>query len=398
MAQFPPNDDLKPPNNMPKGRSMTDRQARVSMYNGNTLKLGLFGANCSNGRAMTTAPERWLADWDSCEKLAELSDEVGIDFLLPIGRWKGYNGATDHQGSTLESVTWACGLLARTKRITVFATVHAPLINPVMAAKEFVTADLIGRGRFALNVVIGWNETEFKMFGIEKRAEHSERYEYGQEWLDAIKRMWGPEEEFDFIGKHLDLRGLRLKPKPYGGTAPLIMNAGVSPTGRDYALRNCDALFSAKRYADLGEAAKEVVELKTAGRAMGRDIGLYTVGEVVCRPTRKEAEDYFHYWTEEAVDWGAVDYMLSLKGVKREADPVRYDTMRKALVHGQSGITMVGTPDDVADELARISAAGFEGIGFSFLNYLAELPYFAQEVLPRLHRKGLRESAPGLPA
>jgi alkanesulfonate monooxygenase SsuD/methylene tetrahydromethanopterin reductase-like flavin-dependent oxidoreductase (luciferase family) len=78
--------------------------------------------------------------------------------------------------------------------------------------------------------------------------------------------------------------------------------------------------------------------------------------------------------------------------VRREADPERYDRMRKALVHGQSGFPMIGSADDVTEELARISAAGFDGIGFSFVNYLNELPYFAAEVLPRLQKLGVRES------
>jgi alkanesulfonate monooxygenase SsuD/methylene tetrahydromethanopterin reductase-like flavin-dependent oxidoreductase (luciferase family) len=371
-------------------------QERIAMYNHNRLKLGLFGANCSNGRAMTRLPERWPADWDSCQELAELADSVGIDFMLPIGRWKGYQGETDHQGATLESITWACGLLARTRWMTVFATVHVPLLNPVIAAKQMVTADLAGHGRFGLNIVVGWNDDEFKMFGIEQR-EPAARYEYGQEWIDAVKRMWGTEEEFDFDGKYLKLKAVRAKPKPYGGTRPLIMNAGVSPTGRAYALRNCDALFTAVRYESLQQAAGEVVRMKAAGAALGREIGVYTVGEIVCRPTRKEAEEYFRYWTEEMPDWGAVDHMLQLKGVRREADPERYDRMRKALVHGQSGFAMVGSPDDVADELARISGAGFDGIGFSFVNYLKELPFFAQEVLPRLMRRGLREGRAGAP-
>ena len=173
------------------------------------------------------------------------------------------------------------------------------------------------------------------------------------------------------------------------------MNAGVSQTGRDYALRNCDALFTAVRYPTLEQAAREVTEMKAAGRAFGRDIGVYTVGEIVCRQTRAEAEEYFRYWTEEAADWGAVDYMLELKGVRRDADPDRFDRMRKALVHGQSGFPMIGSADDVAQELARISAAGFDGIGFSFVNYLNELPYFAAEVLPRLQKFGVRESRRG---
>ena len=81
-------------------------------------------------------------------------------------------------------ITWACGLLGATKRITVFGTVHAPLFHPLIAAKEFVTADHIGEGRFGLNIVAGWNEGEFEMFGVEQRA-HDERYEFAQEWIDG---------------------------------------------------------------------------------------------------------------------------------------------------------------------------------------------------------------------
>ena len=58
------------------------------------------------------------------------------------------------------------GLLASSKRITVFGTVHAPLFNPIIAAKMMMTADHIGQGRFGLNIVCGWNEDEFEMFGV----------------------------------------------------------------------------------------------------------------------------------------------------------------------------------------------------------------------------------------
>jgi alkanesulfonate monooxygenase SsuD/methylene tetrahydromethanopterin reductase-like flavin-dependent oxidoreductase (luciferase family) len=58
---------------------------------------------------------------------------------------------------------------------------------------------------------------------------------------------------------------------------------------------------------------------------------------------------------------------------------------------GHGGFPMVGTPDHIAAELAKVSAAGFTGIAFSFVNYLAEFPYFRDEVLPRLVRLGIRE-------
>src|SRR5262249_14113773 len=54
------------------------------------------------------------------------------------------------------------------------------------------------------------------------------------------------------------------------------------------------------------------------------------------------------------------------------------------------GYPFVGTPDRVADELSTIGKAGMRGIALSFVNYLDELPYFCDEVLPRLVRLGAR--------
>ena len=147
--------------------SAASLRARRAMHSANALHIGLFGANCSSGRAVTTVPERWTGSWADSLALARMADEAGIDFMLPIGRWKGYGGDTDYQGETLETITWAAGLLASTRRITVFGTVHAPLFHPIMAAKKMMTADHIGEGRFGLNIVVGWNEGEFEMFGIE---------------------------------------------------------------------------------------------------------------------------------------------------------------------------------------------------------------------------------------
>ena len=100
------------------------------------------------------------------------------------------------------------GFSARRRRITVFGTVHAPIFNPVVAAKEMVTADHIGEGRFGLNIVVGWNEGEFDMFGVEQRA-HEDRYEYAQEWIDVIKLIWSDRENFDFDGKYLHMKAIK---------------------------------------------------------------------------------------------------------------------------------------------------------------------------------------------
>src|SRR5580693_3897854 len=72
--------------------------------------------------------------------------------------------------------------------MTVFGTVHAPLFHPLIAAKALVTADHIGEGRLGINLVVGWNEGEFEMFGVAQR-EHDMRYDYAQEWLDGQARL-----------------------------------------------------------------------------------------------------------------------------------------------------------------------------------------------------------------
>ncbi len=365
---------------------------RMAMYNSNALKISLFGANCSSGRAVTKVPERWSGSWEDNLRLARMADDAGIDFMLPIGRWKGYGGDTDYQGATLETVTWACALLASTKRIVVFGTVHAPLFHPVIAAKEFVTADHIGAGRFGLNLVVGWNEDEFDMFGVKQR-DHEARYEYGQEWLDAIKQIWSDAEDFDFDGKFIKLKNVRANPKPYGGTRPLIMNAGASPTGRGFAIRNCDAFFTHASRTSLSETAQSVRAAKEEARAHGRELDVYTVGVVTCRPTEKQAEDYFHHAVVENADWAAVDLIVGKRGKPREQlTEDEFQKQRSGYAMGMGGLRIVGDPDQVAYQLSELSKAGLRGIGISLVNYADELPFFCDEVLPRLERMGLRQS------
>ncbi len=387
-----------------RNESLRDRR---EMHNANALKIGFFGANCSSARTATLVPERWLANWPDCLKLARIADEAGIDFLLPIGRWKGYGGSSDFHGTTLETVTWACGLLAVTQRITVFGTVHAPLFHPLIAAKEFVTADHIGEGRFGLNIVAGWNEDEFAMFGVPQR-EHPDRYEFTQEWIDIVKRAWS-EDEFDFDGKFFKLSGVRAKPKPFGDTRPVIMNAGRSGAGQAFALRNCDAFFTstgALRLALAGTAddradvtaydriVQHVRGIKNEARQLGREIDVFTQGQVICRPTQREAEDYYRYANVENADWAAIEQMLALKNITRQNTEAR-EYLAKRSLQAESGIggyPFVGTPDKVAEEFAAISRAGLRGIAISFVNYLKEAPYFCAEVLPRLARLGLRSN------
>jgi alkanesulfonate monooxygenase SsuD/methylene tetrahydromethanopterin reductase-like flavin-dependent oxidoreductase (luciferase family) len=365
----------------------TSLAARRSMYGTNALKIGLFCANANSGRVMTLVPERWSGSWADNLALAQMSDDAGLDFLLPIARWKGYGGDTNFQGVTFETLTWATALLAKTKRITVFATVHVPLVNPVAAAKALVTADHVGRGRVGLNVVVGWNADEFGMFGVQQRAEN-ERYPYAQEWLDVVNRIWTVDGEFDYDGTFFQMKNVEASPKLLGAERPLIMNAGTSPAGRQYAIRNCDAFFTSTGQMTFDEVGAKVRTFWDEAAAHGRDLDVYSDGICVCRPTQREAEEYFRYAVLENADWAAIDLRLERRA--NHGKSTEHDAIRERWVQGVIGRNLVGTPDAVAQQLADLAAVGIRGMALNFVNYLSELPYFRDEVLPRLERMGLR--------
>jgi dimethylsulfone monooxygenase len=370
---------------MPRDTSVA---GRLTFHSRHAFKLGIFGANCSNGSSfVTNAPERWTATWDDCLALAEMADRAGVDFILPLARWKGYGGEIDFQGTTHETLTWATALLAKTRNISVFATTHVPLYHPIVAAKQMVVADLVSEGRFGLNIVCGWNEGEFDMFGATLR-EHEERYAYAQEWIDIVLMLWGPQDDFDFDGQFFKLKKVRGKPKPYDGARPIFMNAGLSTTGQAFAVRNCDAFFSRMRPEFLAEDAARMKQVRDAAVALGRKVESFAAGAIVCRPTKAQAMDYIRRCTEEYVDWGAVDGLVSTWGAIKS--PEEQDRIRKRAAFGMANTYIAGSPDDVANDLELIYRAGAAGYAAIFVNYLDELPYFCAEVIPRLERKGMR--------
>src|ERR1700682_6633861 len=257
--------------------------------------------------SVTKVPERWVTSWDNNIRLANLADEAGIEFLLPIARWIGYGGETDFHGSVLETLTWATGLLAHTKRINVFATVHTAFIHPVVSAKQLATADQLGHGRLGLNIVAGWNKPEYDAFGMDLPEKHADRYALAQEWFDVVKAIWSHNGPSDWNGKFYHLKGVYGFPRPYDGIPP-IMNAAGSGEGREFAARNADFLFAIS--VDLEKSKTEVDAIKANAAKLGRNTSVFTLCHVVCRPTKKEAEEYSRYYAHENADWGAFDNLM----------------------------------------------------------------------------------------
>ena len=357
------------------------------MFGPNKFKLGLFGMNCSGGLTMTKAPERWDPSWENNVTAARLADEAGLEFLLPIGRWHGYRGETDTEGTSFETLTWASGLLAATRDITAFGTVHVALLHPVFAAKQMVTADHIGKGRFGLNIVSGWNEGEHDMFGIGLR-EHEARYAYSEEWVTIVKRIWAEEEPFDFAGRYFDLKGVICKPKPYGGDRPLLVSAGSSPVGRAFAARHADCLFTS--ISELELLGSSVEDLRALGET--HRTGVYASGHLITRPSAKEAADYYRYIVHDMGDSEAAEHILAIRtrGKERQDRYDRRTVILERMISGVGTFPVVGSYDEVASSFKFMSDCGLDGIAIGLVNYIDDMPAVRDEVLPRMERLGLR--------
>lgn len=352
----------------------------------NLFKLGIFSMNADGGLAITDVPERWRASWDDNLAAVRMADDAGLDFALPIARWRGFGGKNRVREHSFETFTWAAALAAATRRIAIFATVHVPLVHPLYAAKALATVDHVSGGRAGLNVVCGWNPAEFAMFGI---GLPEDGYDRAAEWLGVIERCYGEDQPFDHEGRFYRLSGVVSRPASLQRPRPVVMNAAFGGPGRDFAAKACDMLFTT--FSELSDGPKHVADMRARAQAYGRDIGIYTVCHVVCRKTRTEAEDAYERYAVREADHAAVaEHMASKKQFSQSHDRAAYDLYAKRFAGGAGTYPLVGAPRDVVDAITALATVGYGGAALSFVNYTDELPFFLAQVLPLLREAGLR--------
>jgi alkanesulfonate monooxygenase SsuD/methylene tetrahydromethanopterin reductase-like flavin-dependent oxidoreductase (luciferase family) len=357
------------------------------MYGPNRFKLGVFSANADGGLTLTRVPERWPALWHEVVEVAQMADAAGIEFFLPIARWKGFGGETNSREWSFETLTYAAALAGVTQRIALFSTVHVPMVHPVFAAKALATVDHASSGRAGLNIVCGWSPQEFALFGL---TMVEDRYSQGLEWAEIMERIYAGGGPFDYDGKFYRLSGVSGHPLPVQRPRPVTLNAAFSPVGRAFAAKCADFLFTT--FVDIEGGRPHIEDMTARAHAAGRDVGVFTTCHVVCRPTQTEAEDYYEHYAVRMEDTAAVDFYMGTKEkFSSSHDPEAYRLHRKRFVGGAGTYPLIGTPLRIAEEMVRMSEAGFAGTTVSFVNFKDELPYFINTVLPLLREAGLRE-------
>ncbi len=363
-----------------------NREQTQLLFNANRLKLGVFGTNVSNGCAVSLAQTSFEPTFEHNLKIAAQAEHYGFEALVPVGRWKGFGGPTDFNGNCMEVYTWAAALAARTEKIAIFATSHVSTIHPLVAAKQAATIDHISGGRFGVNVVCGWFSDEMEMFGG-SQMEHDTRYRHAGEWIEIVKRLWS-EQEFDHQGEFFKIKGGYLKPKPVQRPGPVLINAGISPAGRDFAARHMD--FSFTIVNDLDSGREIVADMHQRAADYGRTIGMIASAVVVCRETEEQAQQDYRHIVEQG-DWEATENILTTFGVQSESmDDEAIRAIAERFVAGWGGYPLVGTPNQVAQGLAGLSNIGIDLVLLSWLDYNEEISFFGERVMPLLREAGLR--------
>lgn len=362
------------------------------IFNSNKLKLGTFCTNTIPN--MSFVPEMRMPTWQNTLASAKLADEAGLEAIVPIARWKGYlDEKPDHRSNIiLETFTWAAGVAASTKYSAVFSTSHAPTMHPVLVAKQSATIDAISGGRFALNIVGGWNRREFDMFGIDL-LEHDQRYVYLEEWLRILRRLWTSQDEFDYESANFRMKKAISRPQPLQPGGIPVMNAALSPTGMRFSAQYSDVGLISPQGMKPEDWRDQVANYKKMAREeFGREIQLWTNCAVTQRDTQKEADEYLRRYAEQFLDTEVMDSLMLTISKENNVplDSPRLAFMRQRMAVG-AGHPLVGTAQRIAEELDAISKVGIDGIILTWVDYVDGVDRFNRQVLPLLEQAGLRK-------
>jgi FMN-dependent oxidoreductase (nitrilotriacetate monooxygenase family) len=367
-----------------------------------------------------------------------LADQLALD--ADVGR----------AGRTwLEPITVLAALARATSRIGLIATASTTYTEPYNLARQYASLDHISGGRVGWNIVTSWLATAARNFGGDGQVSHADRYARGEEFMSVVKGLWdswaddaviddragGQYAKADHIkpinhqGAFYKVAGpLNMPRGPQG--RPVFVQAGSSDTGRRFAARHAEAVFTAQMekataqafYADLkalvqaeGRAVDQaqilpglsplIASTEAEAQRQMRELNDLTDPEVGRRrlSSRFGGHDFGHLSLDKPLspedfpDPGTVEAARSrtevIVGLVRREKP----TLRQLLAYlaGARGhYVTAGTPEQVADLMEDWFTSGAAD-GFNVMPPVlpSMLDVFIAEVIPLLQRRGLFRTA-----
>jgi pyrimidine oxygenase len=342
-----------------------------------TVEFGVFMPVASNGFLFSRHTPRYHPTFDHHRRIARLAEDIGIDYLFWMGKWKGFGGETGFWEQSLEPMTLVSGIAATTTRIRLLATISPLLFHPTVAAKMITTIHEVSDGRFGINVVTGNTLDEVEQMGVVPEGYGEWRYEYADEWMNLVKRLWR-EKHVTSGGRFFNLSNCVSDPKPRT-PLPAIVSAGTSEEGLRFAARHSELIF-------IGNRPPLIAKVKQLAAEEGRTIKVSTNVFVLPRDTDAAAEAEYAL-IQEGVDMVALNNVRgSFDRDNRASTPARTAYLREpAPVGFGMGAPMVGSAATIARKIVRLIVDhGFDGVQFTFVDYLAGLETVRRDIAPVL--------------
>jgi dimethylsulfone monooxygenase len=358
------------------------------------LMLGLFLPLQKGGWSPSTLPRETSWDFQYNLALTQQAEALGFDLVFGLAQWiaKGYyGGQIDYREETLDPFMAVAAMSAATQRIILISTVHilyGPW-HPLTLAKFGSTLDHISGGRWGINVVTGFDPAEAKMFGAPQIA-HDKRYAMAEEFTTQLETLWRSTGNITQKGEYWSLNEAYVSPKPVFGR-PILVSAGGSPAGLDYATGHADLVFiTSPAGAQIDQALAALPDyikgIRALAKAKNRNIKILINPMIICKPTQAEAEDHYAAIAAHA-DGEVLDAIQRRYGSADTTTWAAHDRDRRAV---GGNVQIIGSPEEVANKLEALHAAGCDGVQIAFYDFEKELAYFGKAVLPLLEARGLR--------
>jgi pyrimidine oxygenase len=346
--------------------------------------LGVFLPMANGGWILSSSAPCLDGSYEYNRQVAALAEEIGLDFIMSMAKWRGFGGVTEHWRQSLDSQILMAALAAQTRRVKVWTTVHTLLQNPAVTAKMIATLDHVSGARAGLNIVTGSYRDEFEQMGAwRSELGHDARYDLATEWVQVIKRLWS-EPQVDFSGRYFTLRDCQSEPKPLSRPRPFLICAGTSGRGMQFTVQEADAIFCGGK--DDEELAQMSRLAKQMARDAGRSIRTYAMMTVVLGASDVEAQATAESY-RAGFDEGALHGMMRAYGfLDREIG--KENSFVSNARSGFMAARTIGSPDTVTQRLSQmIEDCDLDGLMLIFPEYLTGMRVLADSILPRLRER-----------
>lgn len=357
------------------------------------LLVGLFLPMQEGAWSPSMAPRGTNWTFDYLAKCTIRAEEFGFDLAFGLAQWLskgGYGGAMKFREHELDPIIVNTALATMTKKIVLINTVHILYAwHPLHLAKFGAAIDHISHGRWGVNIVTGYKPSEYRMFGLAP-IEHDLRYEMADEFTTIMRALWASNEDVTFDGQYWQTEKAFLAPKP-GAKRPFLVNAASSGAGLEYAAKHSDIIFiTSPTGADPVKACESLppvnARIKDLAEKHGRQVKTIINPHVICRSTEKEARAAYQSILDHEDTTAADNFVQTF--VSGDTKSWRGHSRAQWVIGGN--VHLVGTPEQIVDWFAKLSAAGCDGVQVNFFDYLPDLEFFGKEVMPLLKQAGLR--------